>query len=292
MLGRIEMHSLDESANSTNSVSNCVPVRLLGVDISPLRLEGLVRIAGECITRRKRLLIGVVNAAKLVNARKDGELRRALEEADVVVADGVPVVWLSRLIGTPLPERIAGIDIMFALLKEADRKHYSVYFLGARHEIVRKVVETVGRDFPGVHVAGYRDGYFSGEDEEEVANDIREHHPDIIFVAISPPKKEIFLRTWGDVMDVPVCHGVGGSFDVMAGVTKRAPLWMQKWGMEWFYRFLQEPRRMWKRYLVTNSIFVWLSLIEIAAHRLGFRRSKKPEGKDLMDPSRAAGSRQ
>jgi len=277
MPGQTKMCASDNFVMHKNLASDHAPVRLLGTDVFPLRLKGLVRIAEQFIARRERLLIGVVNVAKLVNARKDKALRRALEEADVVVADGLPVVWLSRLQGTPLPERVAGIDIMFALLREADCKHYRVYFLGARPEVIKRVVEIVGRDFPGVDIAGYRDGYFSLEDEEEVANDIRNSRSDIIFVAISPPKKEIFLGKWGDFMDVPVCHGVGGSFDVMAGVTKRAPLWMQKCGMEWFYRFLQEPRRMWKRYLVTNATFLWLSAGEIVRHRLRLRKHPREE---------------
>jgi len=228
MLGPIEMSASDRSATRAILASRYVPVRLLGIDVFPLRLEDLVQISNECIAQRKRLLIGVVNAAKLVNARKDAALRQALGETDVVLADGLPVVWLSRLQGTPLPARVAGIDVMMALLEAADRKRQRVYFLGAKPAVVAKVVEIVRRDYPGVDVAGFRDGYFSPEQEEEVANDIRNSCSDIIFVAISPPKKEIFLGKWGDFMGVPVCHGVGGSFDVVAGATKRAPAWMQK----------------------------------------------------------------
>jgi len=276
MLGPIEMSASDRSATRAILASRYVPVRLLGIDVFPLRLEDLVQISNECIAQRKRLLIGVVNAAKLVNARKDAALRQALGETDVVLADGLPVVWLSRLQGTPLPARVAGIDVMMALLEAADRKRQRVYFLGAKPAVVAKVVEIVRRDYPGVDVAGFRDGYFSPEQEEEVANDIRNSCSDIIFVAISPPKKEIFLGKWGDFMGVPVCHGVGGSFDVVAGATKRAPAWMQKCGMEWFYRFMQEPRRMWKRYLVTNTMFLWLSVVEIIRHRMGLQ--SKSEG--------------
>jgi N-acetylglucosaminyldiphosphoundecaprenol N-acetyl-beta-D-mannosaminyltransferase len=168
-----------------------------------------------------------------------------------------------------LPERVAGIDIMVELLKAADKKHWRVYFLGARPEVLSRLVENVKKDFPGVQIAGYRDGYFTEAQEEDVATTIMNSNADILFVGISPPKKEIVLGRWSQYTNVPVCHGVGGSFDVLAGVTKRAPLWMQKCGLEWFYRVVQEPGRMWKRYLTTNVVFVGLSLKAIIKIRVG-----------------------
>jgi len=164
------------------------------------------------------------------------------------------------MLGTPLPERITGIDLMFGLLKRASEKNYSAYFLGAKSQVVEKVVEVVKKTYPDLRIAGYSDGYFSESEEYNVAEDINKSSADILFVAISSPKKEIFLKKWRSSINVPVCHGVGGSFDIIAGVTKRAPMWMQKVGLEWLYRLIQEPRRMWKRYLVTNVIFIKLGL--------------------------------
>jgi N-acetylglucosaminyldiphosphoundecaprenol N-acetyl-beta-D-mannosaminyltransferase len=195
--------------------------------------------------------------------RNNSILRQSIEQADIVLADGLPIVWLSRALGKSLPCRVAGIDIMVELLKVADKKHWRVYFLGAKPEALSRLIEVIKKDFPGVQIAGYRDGYFTETQEEAVAKSIKDSNADILFVGISPPKKEIFLGKWHRYLNVPVCHGVGGSFDVLAGVTKRAPLWMQKSGLEWFYRVLQEPRRMWKRYLTTNMVFIWLSCGEI-----------------------------
>ena len=144
-----------------------------------------------------------------------------------------------------------------------------VRFIHIKPEVAKKVVEFVETNYPGLHIAGFRDGYFDKDQEQSVAQDIKDSRADIIFVAISPPKKEIFLRKWRDFVNVPVCHGVGGSFDILAGVTKRAPIWMQRSGLEWFYRFIQEPRRMWKRYLITNSIFIKLSCEAILRDRFG-----------------------
>ena len=242
-------------------------IRLLGIDIFAIRMETVLDVVNKHIANRDRLLIGAVNVAKIVNMRKYPELRHSLEEADLVLADGAPLVWLSRMLKKPLPERIAGIDLMFKLLKEANNKHHSVYFLGAKPEVLHKVVNIVQIDYPGICIAGFRDGYFDKDQEQSVAQDIKDSRADIIFVAISPPKKEMFLRKWRNFMNVPVCHGVGGSFDVLAGVTRRAPQWMRKCGLEWLYRLIQEPRRMWKRYLITNSIFIILSCEAILRDR-------------------------
>lgn len=248
-------------------------VTLLGTVISRMRMVDVIALCQNSIQTKRPILIGVANVAKLVRARRDAQLRQSLAEATFTVADGAPVVWLSRLCGCPLPERVAGIDIMTALLALADRNRYNVYFLGAQQNVVDQVVAHTRRDYPGVRIAGYHNGYFTPEEEPSVAERIRASAADILLVAMPTPKKEKFLHTWRIHMGVAVCHGVGGSFDVVAGITKRAPLWMQKLGCEWFYRVLQEPRRMWKRYLVTNTIFVALAAREVILVRL--RPSKR-----------------
>lgn len=244
------------------------PVNILGIAVSSFTIEELLVVVDVSIASRQHLLLGVVNAAKIVNVRKDADLMRSLRQADLILADGVPVVWLSRLLGTPLPQRLAGIDIMFRLLARASERHYRVYFLGAMPDVVKRVVEITAGQYPGAVIAGYRNGYFSDSEAETVAHDIRNSRADILLVAMPSPRKENFLAKWYDFIQVPVCHGVGGSFDVMAGVTKRAPHWMQNCGLEWFYRLIQEPRRMWKRYLVTNTIFMKLSLQAVLKAKL------------------------
>ncbi len=238
-------------------------VDILGLGLDKMTMQDVLKAAEESIISRKQILFGVVNVAKLVKARKDVQLRQSVEQADYILADGLPLVWLSRVLGRPLPGRIAGIDIMIELLKEAGVKNWRVYFLGANPHVLARFIENVRKDFNNVQIAGFRDGYFTEEQQQDVADNIKKSSADILFVGISSPKKENFLSRWHQYINVPVCHGVGGSFDVIAGVTKRAPLWMQKCGLEWFYRFLQEPRRMWKRYLVTNAVFVGLSIKEI-----------------------------
>ncbi len=214
------------------------------------------------ITARKQVQIGVVNAAKVVNMQRNPLLGEDVLSSDLILADGVAVVWASKILGKPLPERVAGIDLMFGLLERGNQYKYRVYCFGATEEVSLKVEENIARDYPNVIFSGRRNGYFSSDEEEAIARDIAAAKPDILFVAITSPKKESFLAKYSQMMGVLVCHGVGGSFDVYAGKVKRAPQVWQQLGMEWLYRVIQEPRRMWKRYLVTNTFFLWLLIKE------------------------------
>ncbi len=243
-------------------------VEILGLPVHQLTMEEVLALCEKHIVSRRQLLLGVVNAAKVVNAQKDPNLHQSLRQADLILADGMPIVWLSKLLGKALPERVAGIDLMYGLIERACINGYGVYFLGARPDVVAKVAEHVASKYPGVRIAGFKDGYFGESQEEIVAEQIRASKADILFVAMNSPKKENFLRKWHRYMLVPVCHGVGGSFDVMAGAAKRAPVWMQKSGLEWFYRLAQEPQKMWKRYLVTNTMFLALGLQAIVKNKI------------------------
>jgi len=243
-------------------------VEILGLPIHQLTMEEVLTLCEKHIISRKQLLLGVVNAAKVVNAQRDPKLHQSLKQADLILADGMPIVWLSKLLGKALPERVAGIDLMYGLIERASRNDYVMYFLGAKPDVVVKVAEHVVSKYPGARIAGFRDGYFDESQEETVAEQIRASKADILFVGMNSPKKENFLRKWHRYMLVPVCHGVGGSFDVMTGIAKRAPVWMQKSGLEWFYRLAQEPQRMWKRYLFTNTMFLALGLQAIVKNRI------------------------
>jgi N-acetylglucosaminyldiphosphoundecaprenol N-acetyl-beta-D-mannosaminyltransferase len=228
---------------------------MFGVPISALTMEQVVSLVDDTIARRATLLLGVVNAAKLVNMRRDKRLRKAVLAADMILADGVAVVWASRLLGRRLPERVTGIDLMHEMLQRGTDRHYRVFCLGATDEVLETTVARIRADYPGVVVAGYRNGYFSSDNELEIVESIRAARPDILLAAMSSPKKEIFLERWFGRLDVPICHGVGGAFDVLAGKVRRAPDGWQRLGLEWLYRVVQEPRRLWRRYMVTNTLF-------------------------------------
>lgn len=237
-------------------------IEILNCPIDKLTMQETLDTIDNAIKTSTPIQHVVVNAAKLVYMQKDKKLYASVVNSDIINADGKAVVWASRFLGQPLPERVAGIDLMQNLVEMANRQGYRIFFLGAKEEIVKSVVEKYASQYDASIIAGYRNGYFSTEEEPEVARQISQSGADILFVAISSPKKEIFLNTYKEMIEIPFIMGVGGSFDVVAGKTKRAPLWMQKSGLEWFYRLLQEPRRMWKRYLYTNTMFIYLVLKE------------------------------
>lgn len=241
------------------------PVDVLGVRIHPVTERQVVLHIDETLQRGERLRIGVVNAAKIIAMRSNPLLRDDVLSSDLVLADGMSVVWASRVLGAPLPERVAGIDLMFRMFELADRNHLRLYCLGATEEVSATVAANLARDYPGAVLAGRRNGYFGEAESAEVAAGIAEARPDILLVAMTTPKKENFMGRYDEEMAVPVIHGVGGSFDVYAGKVERAPERWQRLGLEWLYRVKQEPGRLWKRYLVTNTQFGWLVLTALIA---------------------------
>ena len=235
---------------------------LFGLDVDALTMNQVIDRAQEHLRSRDPFVIGVVNAAKVCKLSADRVLRDSLLTCDVLLADGQAVVWASRFLNHPLPERVAGIDLFEELLAVAHRDRRRVYLLGARPQVLALLEAAIAERWPSVVLAGSRDGYFTDEEAPEVADAIAASAADMLFLGMTTPKKEIFLGTYGHRLGVPVQHGVGGSFDVLAGVTQRAPVSWQRLGLEWAYRVAQEPRRLWRRYLVTNSVFLLLLLRE------------------------------
>lgn len=236
-------------------------IHILGTPIDNLTMEETLDIVDQAIKNHEHIHHTVVNAGKIVSMHENAELKESVTEADLINVDGQAVVWVSRLFNTPLKERVAGIDLMERLVELAYRKKYRLYFFGAKEEVVSKLVGMYTEKYSPEIIAGYKNGYFKKEDERKIAEQIAGSNPNILFVAISSPVKENFLYQNRDLLNkVNLIMGVGGSFDVIAGYVKRAPVWMQKIGMEWLFRVYQEPRRMLKRYLVGNSKFVLLTM--------------------------------
>lgn len=221
----------------------------------------------EAIASRRYLQHMSVNAAKLVALRDDPELHEMIASCGLITADGQSVVWAARLLGARLPERVAGIDLMTRLLEAADGKGYGVYVLGAKREVLDAALAQMRERFPRLKVAGARDGYYTDEEATEVCEEIRDSGADILFVAMSSPRKEYFLGERGASLGVPLTMGVGGSVDVIAGVTRRAPRALQRAGLEWAYRLAQEPRRLARRYGITNARFAWMVLRALVTRR-------------------------
>lgn len=208
----------------------------------------------------------VVNVAKLVHMRTDAQLKESVHSCDIINIDGMGVVLGARFLGHAVAERVAGVDLFHELLAMSADNGFSVFLLGAQDDVVATAADKVQALYPALNIAGYHHGYF-WDDEAVMVKKIRASGAQLLFVAITSPKKENFINRWRDQLGVTFVMGVGGTFDVVAGKVKRAPSWMQKYGLEWLYRVVQEPGRMWKRYLTTNSKFAWL-LVKAKMKRL------------------------
>lgn len=234
-------------------------IHTLNTTIDNLNMQETLQVINDTIDSEAQLHHSAVNAAKMIAMQTDLKLRQSVNSCDLINADGQAVVWASRILGQPLKERVAGIDLMENLVELAYNKNFKIFFFGAKEEVVSSVVKKYKIKYSKDIIAGYRNGYFNKEDEGHIAQQISDSGADILFVAISSPTKENFLYDNKETLrGVNFIMGVGGSFDVVSGLVKRAPLWMQKIGMEWFYRFAQEPKRMWKRYLIGNIKFIWM----------------------------------
>ncbi|WP_238884689.1 WecB/TagA/CpsF family glycosyltransferase [Clostridium sp. YIM B02551] len=242
-------------------------VKLFDCDVAALTMGETINEIEKLIELRIPSQHVVLNAGKVVLMQSNSKLKEIIKSCKIINADGQSIVWASKLLKKKLPERVTGIDLMEELIKLSEMKGYGIYFFGAKQEIVQDVVKIYKNKYPLLKIAGYRNGYFTEKDMPEIINDMKSSKADILLVAFSSPNKEYWLSENINKIEIPFCMGVGGSFDVVSGVTKRAPIWMQKVGLEWFYRFVQEPGRMWKRYLVGNSKFVSIVMKELLNHK-------------------------
>ena len=247
---------------ATTAATHVDDVQLFGVPLHPLTMSATVDRIADLLRAGGRHQHVALNAAKVVALHDDPSLAAIVRNCSVVSADGQAVVWAARLLGVDVPERVAGIDLMEELLAAAAVEGWSAYFLGAKDDVVAAAVEEECHRHPGLRVAGFRNGYWTPDEEAGVVAEVAASGADLLFVAMPTPRKERFLAEHLDKLGVPFAMGVGGSFDVVAGVTSRAPGWMQRLGLEWAHRLLQEPRRMFRRYLVGNTRFIAMTLRE------------------------------
>jgi N-acetylglucosaminyldiphosphoundecaprenol N-acetyl-beta-D-mannosaminyltransferase len=258
---------------ANHSISRPRPrITFLGVPLDPLSMRETLDLADYAMATRVRLQHVAVNVAKIINVRADPDLRRDVMDSDVISIDGMGVYWGARLAGHRVAERVAGIDLMEHLLALCAERGYRPYILGAKQEVLDKALRKIRERHPKLDLAGARNGYFNREEEPGIVEEIRATRPDCLFVAISSPTKERFTRQYRDYLGIPFLMGVGGSIDVMAGLTNRAPVWIQRIGFEWLFRMCQEPSRLWRRYLSTNSAYAVLLAAELA--RAHFRRQR------------------
>jgi N-acetylglucosaminyldiphosphoundecaprenol N-acetyl-beta-D-mannosaminyltransferase len=240
-------------------------ISLFGCQLDNISLNEAVQRVESFIKQGGTQRFFAVNVHKIVAFQRSPELRSIANNSDLVTADGQWIVWTSKWFRRPLKGRVNGTDLMECLVKLAFDKQYGIYLLGARPEALATMVEHYQELYPGLKILGARNGYWAPEEEDSVVHAIRQTRPDILFVGMSSPRKELFIDRNLHDLQVPFVMGVGGSFDVVAGITSRAPIWMQHTGLEWFWRVLQEPGRMWKRYLLDGIRFGFLVIRELVS---------------------------
>jgi len=228
---------------------------LLGCSVDVLTMAETVERARVAMRDRGRLQHVALNVAKFVNMRSDRILRSDVMGGDVIGIDGMGIVLALRLFRVPVKERVAGIDLCWEVLTVCARDGFRPFLLGATPDVLHRAADAIVAHFPSIQFAGLRDGYFRPAQEREVVEQITNSKADCLFIAMPTPRKERFLAAYRDRLDVPFIMGVGGSLDVIAGHVRRAPPIMQSMGLEWLYRVYQEPRRMWWRYVKTNTLF-------------------------------------
>ena len=235
-------------------------INLLNFEIDVISFADTVNVLFENIDKNIKSFVFFINALKVYELDKNVELKNAMSNFNFLLADGIPIVWVSKLFKKPLPERVNGTDLFEKLMSEAEKRDKSVYFLGATQENIERLMKVVNQKYPKLKIAGYRNGYFNVIEENDVIENINKSGADFLFLGFSSPKKELWTFKYKDQINTPIIQGVGGSFDVVAGIIERAPKWMQKNGLEWFYRVLKEPKRMFKRYFITNGFFILMVL--------------------------------
>lgn len=229
---------------------------ILNTIIDVLSVNETIELVEKYVKTKTPLHLMGVNADKINEVNRNEKMKEIVNSCGIINADGASVVLASKYLNKPLPERIAGIDLMMDLVKLSASKKYSIYLLGAKQEIVEKTEDVLKKEFPNLIISGIHNGYFKKEDWKDISKDIKDKKPDFVFVGITSPIKEYLIEYLQNDGNNCVFMGVGGSFDVISGNIPRAPQWMQKMNLEWLFRVIQEPKRLFKRYFVGNIMFI------------------------------------
>jgi N-acetylglucosaminyldiphosphoundecaprenol N-acetyl-beta-D-mannosaminyltransferase len=235
-------------------------IDLLGCPFDPITENEVVDLvfSWKSASEGKTHHIITVNVAILMMAKEDPKLAHAIDKADLVVVDGKPLVWTSKWLESKVPEKVSGVDLMRRLLEVGNERGLSIFLLGTTQERLDALERVITERYPKVVIRGTCNGYFKPQDYPAVTKQIREAKADLLLVGMPAPFKEIWCEEHRTALATPAILGVGGAFDVMAGVVPRAPVIMQEVGLEWAWRLAMEPKKLWKRYLHTNSAFLAL----------------------------------
>lgn len=250
-------------------------IKLFGVPIDKITSNQAIEKIDQFVVQKKPSFIVTPDTLAILRARKDSEYLNITKNANLVTPDGAGILWATSLLNTPLLERITGIDLIKKVCDLAEKKRYKIYLLGAAEIIIKKAVENIKKEHPKINIIGYHHGYFNNKHsnnnekrEKDIIREIKDKKPDFLLVGLGVPKQEIWISKHKDELNVPVCIGIGGSFDVLSGKIPRAPLWMQDHGMEWIFRLIKEPKRI-KRVV---SLPLFICLIFFGKIELFFRK--------------------
>ncbi len=234
--------------------------KVLGVRVDRISFAGVVEWVGERIRRQEQAMVVTANAELVVQAVESPQVGRLVGEADLVVPDGVGVLWAGVIGGVPFPERVAGVELMEALVARAPKEGWRVALYGGRPGVAQEAAERLRQRYPGLDVSGCYHGYLDSEEEQEMLEQLRQQRPNLLFVALGAPRQENWISSRRAQLPELVAIGVGGSFDVFAQRLKRAPKWMTRMGLEWLFRLVQEPSRLPR--MLALPRFVYLVLKE------------------------------
>ncbi len=231
-------------------------ITILNTIVDVLDVKETIELVEQYVLAKEPLHLMGVNADKINEVNENDRMKEIVNSCGIINADGASVILASKFLGKPLPERVAGVDLMQSLVALSETKEYSIYLLGAKQEVVEKTAEVLQNRHPNLKIAGFHNGYFKESDWKSISDEVKQANPDFVFVGITSPMKEYLIEFLQDDGHNCVFMGVGGSFDVISGNIPRAPLWMQKMNLEWLFRVIQEPRRLFKRYFVGNTKFI------------------------------------
>ncbi|WP_243140192.1 WecB/TagA/CpsF family glycosyltransferase [Candidatus Syntrophocurvum alkaliphilum] len=217
---------------------------ILGCNVDIVTLQDTIQKINDYIEEGTPKHIITLNGEIAYQASKERKLCEIINNVDLVTPDGIGIVWAAKQLGYPIKERVTGIDLVYALCAQAEKKDWKLYLLGAAPGVAEQASHKMKELYPEIQICGTQDGYFNESDISRVIKNVKHHRPDIIFIALGAPKQEYFINKYKDKMEVPICIGVGGSFDVISGNKKRAPELMIKLNIEWLYRLLSEPSRL------------------------------------------------
>lgn len=256
----MEYNHRDTAKRNTNRIE------LLGIYIDNLTMTETIREIENLVENEKPSIIFTPNVHRIISAQKNNKIKEIYSYADLLIPDGMPLIWASQILKKPFKEKVSGSDLFPLFCEYAAKKGYKIFLLGAKTGVAEKSKEILTRKNPNLKIVGtYSPPHGFEKDEKEnerIITLIKRSNPDVLFLGLGFPKEENWLWKHKNVIKTPVAIGVGASFDFVAGHIKRAPKWMQRFGLEWFFRLCREPRRLWKRYVIGNLIFCWLILKE------------------------------